>query len=75
MVLTSLADSAARRVEALGSSLSETFLEPSLRLGVTGLARAGKIAFITTLVGNLMYRGRMEQLSTARDGRLETGYM
>ncbi|MDE4097029.1 YcjX family protein [Phaeobacter gallaeciensis] len=75
MVLTSLADSAARRVEALGSSLSETFLEPSLRLGVTGLARAGKTVFITSLVANLMNRGRMVQLSAARDGRIETAYL
>jgi predicted YcjX-like family ATPase len=75
VVLTSLADSAARRVEALGSSLSETFLEPSLRLGVTGLARAGKTVFITSLVANLMNRGRMVQLSAARDGRIETAYL
>ncbi|MDE4132736.1 YcjX family protein [Phaeobacter sp. QD34_3] len=75
MVLTSLADSTARRVEALGSSLSETFLEPTVRLGVTGLARAGKTVFITSLVANLMNRGRMLQLSAARDGRIEAAFL
>ena len=75
MVLTSLADSTARRVEALGSSLSQTFFEPSLRLGVTGLARAGKTVFITSLVANLMNRGRMLQLSAAREGRIETAFL
>lgn len=75
MVLTSLADSTARRVEALGSSLSEALFEPSLRLGVTGLARAGKTVFITSMVANLMNRGRMLQLSAAREGRIETAFL
>ncbi|MEL0437166.1 YcjX family protein [Phycobacter sp. K97] len=75
MVLTSLADSTARRVEALGSGLSEALFEPSLRLGVTGLARAGKTVFITSLVANLMNRGRMLQLSAAREGRIETAFL
>jgi len=33
---------------------------PSLRLGVTGLARAGKTVFITALVHNLIHGGRFE---------------
>lgn len=35
--------------------------DPVLRLGVTGLARAGKTVFITALVANLLDRGRMPQ--------------
>ena len=35
--------------------------DPVVRLGVTGLARAGKTVFITSLVANLLDRGRMPQ--------------
>ena len=46
---------------------------PVIRLGVTGLSRAGKTVFITNLVANLLERGRMVQL-TARD-RIEAVYL
>lgn len=46
---------------------------PVLRLGVTGLSRAGKTVFITNLVANLLERGRMPQL-TARN-RIEAVYL
>ena len=32
---------------------------PALRLGVTGLARAGKTVFISALVHNLIHGGRL----------------
>jgi predicted YcjX-like family ATPase len=32
---------------------------PTLRLGVTGLSRAGKTVFITALIHNLMHGGRL----------------
>ncbi len=44
--------------------------DPVVRLGVTGLSRAGKTVFITSLVANLLERGRMVQL--APSGRIET---
>lgn len=47
--------------------------ETTLRLGVTGLSRAGKTVFITGLVANLLNRGRMPQLS-ARE-RIEAAYL
>ncbi len=47
--------------------------DPVIRLGVTGLSRAGKTVFITNLVANLLERGRMPQLS-ARD-RIEAVYL
>ena len=47
--------------------------DPVIRLGVTGLSRAGKTVFITNLVANLLQRGRMPQL-TARD-RIEAVYL
>ena len=57
--ITDLADGITRRVEALGDTLSGAFMEPVIRLGVTGLARSGKTVFITSLVANLIDRARM----------------
>ncbi|WP_442772994.1 YcjX family protein [Paenirhodobacter enshiensis] len=45
--------------------MSETLFEPVIRLGVTGLSRAGKTVFITALVANLLDRGRMPALTGA----------
>ncbi len=39
-------------------SLAEYFSGGALRLGVTGLSRAGKTVFITALINNLVARGR-----------------
>ena len=50
-------------------------MEPVLRIGVTGLSRAGKTVFITGLVANLLDRGRMPQLRAAADGRIETVFL
>jgi uncharacterized protein len=46
---------------------------PTLRLGVTGLSRAGKTVFITSLVANLLSRARMGQLQAG--GRIEAVYL
>jgi uncharacterized protein len=46
---------------------------PVLRLGVTGLSRAGKTVFITALIANLLARARMPQLLAAP--RIETAYL
>jgi predicted YcjX-like family ATPase len=43
---------------------------PTLRLGVTGLSRAGKTVFITALVHNLINGGRLPLFSAAASGRL-----
>ena len=43
---------------------------PTLRLGVTGLSRAGKTVFITALVHNLLHGGRLPLFRAAADGRL-----
>ncbi|MDK9696721.1 MAG: YcjX family protein [Siculibacillus sp.] len=43
---------------------------PTLRLGVTGLSRAGKTVFITALVHNLIHGGRLPMFRAAADGRL-----
>ncbi|MEM7317860.1 MAG: YcjX family protein, partial [Pseudomonadota bacterium] len=75
MVISALADSVVRRVEHIGDSLSETFFEPVIRLGVTGLARSGKTVFITSLVANLLDRGRMPGLVAAQEGRIQAAFL
>lgn len=71
MVLSTLTDGISRSVESVGASISGIF-EPTLRLGVTGLSGAGKTVFITSLVANLLDRGRMPQLVAQGRGRIET---
>lgn len=56
-------------------TVSETFFEPVIRLGVTGLARSGKTVFITSLVANLLDRGRMPGLLAAAEGRIEAAFL
>ena len=57
------------------SSTSERLFEPVVRLGVTGLSRAGKTVFITSLVANLLERGRMPQLRAAAEGRILAAFL
>ncbi|MCX7567551.1 YcjX family protein [Sulfitobacter sp. F26169L] len=75
MVLSQIADGIWRQVEAVQDTVSETFFEPVIRLGVTGLARSGKTVFITSLVANLMDRGRMPALVAASEGRIEAAFL
>ncbi|MGB8818875.1 MAG: YcjX family protein [Rhizobiaceae bacterium] len=44
--------------------------EPSIRIGVTGLSRAGKTVFITALVHNLLHGGRLPMFESWRNGRI-----
>lgn len=75
MVISALADSISRSVEAVGDTVSGAFFEPVIRLGVTGLARSGKTVFITSLIANLMDRGRMPGLLAAGEGRIEAAFL
>ena len=43
---------------------------PSLRLGVTGLARAGKTVFLTAMVHNLVHGGRLPVFSAVAGHRM-----
>jgi len=49
--------------------------EVTVRLGVTGLSRAGKTVFITSLVANLLDRGRMGQLLGVANGSVQAAYL
>ena len=73
--ISDIADTLVRGVEDVGDTLSETFFEPVIRLGVTGLARSGKTVFITSLVANLLDRGRMPQLQAAAGGAIRSAYL
>jgi predicted YcjX-like family ATPase len=75
MVIGTIADTLTRSVENFTGTVSETFFEPTLRIGVTGLSRAGKTVFITSLVANLMDRGRMPQLVAQSEGRILTAFL
>lgn len=75
MVLSQIADGIWRQVEAVQDTVSVAFFEPVIRLGVTGLARSGKTVFITSLVANLMDRGRMPGLLAAQEGRIEAAFL
>ncbi|WP_436397557.1 YcjX family protein [Roseobacter sp. S98] len=75
MVISTLADTVLRQVETVQDTVSETLFEPVVRIGVTGLARAGKTVFITSLVANLLERGRMPHLVAAAEGRVEAAFL
>ncbi len=75
MVLGSIADGLARGIEGAAATVSEAFFEPVVRLGVTGLSRAGKTVFITALVANLIDRGRMPGLAAAAQGRITAAWL
>jgi uncharacterized protein len=70
LVLSAVTDGISRSLEGMAAQVSDIF-EPSLRLGVTGLSGAGKTVFITSLVANLLDRGRMPQLVAQTEGRIE----
>ena len=73
--IADLADMVTRQVDDMGARVSEALFEPVIRLGVTGLARAGKTVFITSLVANLLDRARMGQLSAIAEGRVVAAFL
>ena len=54
----------------MARSLGDYMRGPALRLGVTGLSRSGKTVFVTSLVNNLLARGRLPVLAAAAEGRI-----
>lgn len=75
MVLQRLTDGVSRSVETAFETVAAPFSDPVVRLGVTGLSRAGKTVFITSLVANLMNRGRMPQFLPASQGGIQAAYL
>ncbi|EKE43452.1 amino acid regulated cytosolic protein [Oceaniovalibus guishaninsula JLT2003] len=74
MIIGDIADGVLRRAERVGAAVTG-LAEPSVRLGVTGLSRAGKTVFITSLVANLLDRGRMPGLAAAADGSIRAAWL
>lgn len=62
---------AARGLGAFAGDL----VQPSVRLGVTGLSRAGKTVFITALVHNLTAGGRLPFFDPVAQGRVRRVYL
>ncbi len=69
MAQTSITDEA-RLVVGNFFDFATGLVEPSLRLGVTGLSRAGKTVFITALVHNLVNGGRLPVFDAMAQGRV-----
>jgi len=75
VVLTTLADGLLNTAQGIYDTGADIVGTPTIRLGVTGLARSGKTVFITSLIANLQDRGRMPQLVGAATGAIETAYL
>ncbi|SIR01217.1 hypothetical protein SAMN05880590_110121 [Rhizobium sp. RU35A] len=69
--LTSLKDDTLIALDTLADRASG-LVHPTLRLGVTGLSRAGKTVFISSLVHNLLHGGRLPLLEAVRSGRVSS---
>lgn len=65
---TSIVDEIGIALANLADAATGTFT-PTLRLGVTGLSRAGKTIFITALVHNLLTGGRLPGFTPLTEGR------
>ncbi len=75
MVLSTVVTQVGRTVEGVTDLVTAPFTDPVVRLGVTGLSRAGKTVFITSLVANLLNRGRMPQLAAAATGSISAAFL
>jgi predicted YcjX-like family ATPase len=67
--LTTITDETRLVIANLGDRATG-ILTPTLRLGVTGLARAGKTVFISALVHNLVHGGRLPLFRSYAAGRV-----
>lgn len=65
----SLLDDVRIGAESLGASMSDA-LTPTVRIGITGLSRAGKTVFLTALLHQLLHGGHLPALKAHRSGRL-----
>lgn len=72
MSLTDLPNNALSSITHQTEAMRSAFFETTIRLGVTGLARAGKTVFITSLIANLLAQKRLEHLKASAAGRIET---
>ncbi len=74
MPISDLDDTARNALHRAGLLISD-MMTPTLRLGVTGLSRAGKTVFITALIRNLVSGGRLPFFFPEAEGRIERAYL
>lgn len=72
--LSDLTDTATAALREAGGRLAD-LMTPTVRLGVTGLARSGKTVLITSLVRNLVSGGRLPFLAAMAEGRIARAYL
>jgi predicted YcjX-like family ATPase len=72
--LSKVADEALGALDTAASRGMDLF-QPTLRLGVTGLSRAGKTVFITSLIHNLINAGRLPLFKAHHEGRISNSYL
>lgn len=57
------------------TSRAKEIFQPTVRLGVTGLSRAGKTVFITSLIHNLIHGKRLPFFNAKYSGRISRVYL
>lgn len=72
--ITTFSDEARIALDTLVSRATD-MVQPTLRLGVTGLSRAGKTVFISALVHNLLHGGRLPLFEAQKSGRISRAYL
>jgi predicted YcjX-like family ATPase len=72
--LSDLSETAADALRSAGAYVSD-LMTPTLRLGVTGLARSGKTVFITALVRSLVSGGRLPYFAAMAECRIARAYL
>jgi predicted YcjX-like family ATPase len=72
--LVSLGDEALIALDTIAERAAGVFA-PNVRIGVTGLSRAGKTVFITALVHNLIHGGRLPLFDLVHSNRLAKAYL
>ncbi len=66
-------DDVARVTNDLGAAIG--LGTPTIRLGVTGLSRAGKTVFITAMVQALIGQGKLPAFGARAEGRIKRAYL
>lgn len=72
--LTTFTDETRIALDTLSGRAAGLF-SPSLRLGVTGLSRAGKTVFISAFVHNLVHGGRLPLFEAQKSGRIARAFL
>lgn len=72
--LTSFTDEALIAFDTL-TDRAASLAHPAIRLGVTGLSRAGKTVFISAFVHNLLHGGRLPLFEAQKSGRISRAFL